>query len=871
MTATAGIPIRTPDQRLRVFVSSTLEELADERLAVRRAIEALRLTPVMFELGARPYPPRVLYRSYLEQSHVFLGIYWQSYGWVAPDEEVSGLEDEYRLSTEHPRLVYVRLPATERQERLDRLLQRIETDDQATYRPFSSADELEQLVKDDLMVLLTERFEAVQAPSVVPRRPVMEPPVPITSIVGRDDEIAEVQRLLDGGCRILTLLGPGGVGKSRLALEACRRPTSRFTDGTAFVPLERVSDPSSVMRLIVDSVGATVEGAQRPLDVAVRHLSGRQMLLLIDNFEQVLEAGADLTNLLEACPGVSAVVTSRRPLRVRGEHHMVVEPLALPSGTPGPGAAPVDVSSVTSSPSVALFVERAQRIRPEFALDADNADAVAGIVRRLDGLPLAIELAAARTRVLEPRQMLERFERGLGVAMSGGQDVPARQQTLRATLEWSCDLLTPSQQTLLGRLSVFADGATLEAIESVCADPPVTDVVEDLSALLDNGLLRIDRDHLDGQPRFVMLLTVHEFGTERLAESGELVSVTDRYLDWALETATLGDPVLHREAPRRWPELVVEARNLRRAAELLLDAGDWQRFAAVAWGVFHWVFRFGDMRVYAALAERAFAQCAEAQSAAARRGEPMSDADAAAAARLSSGVSWVRFLVGDVAGALAALDSVDIDAVAESDPACAALMLNSLAVALPLSGGVAEARTAAERSLALAESTSFDAVSAYTHAFLANLDLIDGDFTSAEQHCRRCVAIASDIGLHAMAGQQFAVLALVEIAQGELDAGRVHLATALATARIEASLHDAAVLLAHTAVLAVAEGRMSDAARLRAVSDMTMTRLGLAQWPMLEDARVAAMGGKVIERDLVVSAEVADVDPWEELAKKLEP
>ncbi len=339
MTATPGIPIRTPDQRLRVFVSSTLGELADERLAVRRAIETLRLTPVMFELGARPYPPRALYRSYLEQSHVFLGIYWQSYGWVAPDEDVSGLEDEYRLSEEHPRLVYVRLPAKERQERLDLLLKRIETDDQATYRPFSSPDELEQLVQDDLMVLLTERFEAVQSPAeVVSQRAITELPVPITPIVGRDAEVAEVQRLLDGGCRILTLLGPGGVGKSRLALEACRRPSPRFADGAAFVPLERVDDPADVMRLLVVSVGATVEGAQTPLEVAIGHLSGRQMLLLIDNFEQVLEAGSDLTSLLEACPGVSAVVTSRRPLRVRGEHQLTVEPLALPPLASGAGA-----------------------------------------------------------------------------------------------------------------------------------------------------------------------------------------------------------------------------------------------------------------------------------------------------------------------------------------------------------------------------------------------------------------------------------------------------------------------------------------------------------------------------------------------------
>ena len=164
VTSSTGPRIRTPDQRLRVFVSSTLRDLADERHAVQRAIETLRLTPVMFELGARPYPPRALYRAYLEQSHVFLGVYWQSYGWVAPDEEISGLEDEYRLSAGRPRLVYIKGPAPDRQQRLVGLLQRIEADDRASYRHFGSTDELERIVKDDLMVLLSERFEATGDP-----------------------------------------------------------------------------------------------------------------------------------------------------------------------------------------------------------------------------------------------------------------------------------------------------------------------------------------------------------------------------------------------------------------------------------------------------------------------------------------------------------------------------------------------------------------------------------------------------------------------------------------------------------------------------------------------------------------------------------
>ncbi len=811
----------------------------------------------MFEMGARPYPPRALYRAYLEQSHVFLGIYWQSYGWVAPDEEVSGLEDEYRLSGEHPRLVYIRRPAAERQERLDLLLRLIEADDQASYRQFSSSDELERLVQDDLMVLLTERFEAVKSPSPAPQRTVTEPPVPLTPILGRDTEVDEIRRLLGDGCRVLTLLGPGGVGKSRLALEACRPPSLTTFDSVAFVSLETVDDPSDVIRVVARSIGATIEGAQSPLDAVIQSLAGQRMLLLVDNFEQVVEASAELTSLLEACPGVSAVVTSRRPLRVRGEHQFMVQPLALPHLPSATTIPEPDPRAASESPAVALFVERAQRVSPGFLLEEGNVGTVAALVHRLDGLPLAIELAAARVKMLEPRQMLERLERGIEVSMTAGTDVPERQRTLRATLEWSCALLTPAQQTLLARLSVFADGATLEAIESVCSGVPVVDVLDDLSALLDNGLLRADRERIDGQPRFTLLLTVREFAADQLSSSGEAAAVTTRFLDWALQTATLGDPVVYRDAPGRWPELLVEARNLQKAARLLLETGDWRGFTVLAWGTFHWIYRFGDMRVFASWAEQALAQA----------GDPQSDGDRAAAARLRSGVSWARFLLGDVAGSLAVQEPLDLDVVAASDPACAALLLNSRALGLLQADGGAEARDAALRSLALAELSGFDAVSAYVHSFLANLELISGDFTSAEQHCLRCVSIAHDIGLPALAGQQYGVLALVEIAQGRLADGRAHLATAFDAARIEASLVDAAVLLANVAVLAAVEGRENDAIRLRRVADATMARLGLAHWPMLEDARRAAMGGEMPEDAGTDGA--ADPHPWDELAREL--
>ncbi len=276
--------------------------------------------------------------------------------------------------------------------------------------------------------------------------------------------------------------------------------------------------------------------------------------------------------------------------------------------------------------------------------------------------------------------------------------------------------------------------------------------------------------------------------------------------------------------------------------------------------MFHWIYRFGDITVFAGWAERALALC----------GDPATSEDPVAAARLCAVVSWSRFLLGDVVGSIAVQEHLDMDVVAASDPAYAALLLQQKALALPLRDRANEAREAAERSLALADSASVDALRAYSHSFLANLDLIEGEFESSEQHSQSCLSIAHDAGLHSLAGQQSAMLALVEIAQGRLEDARGHLSAALEVGSLEGSQLDAAVLLAHAAVLAAAEGNPSDAAHLRAVADATMTRLGLAHWPMLEAARAAAMGDAPPWDDVVASTEIQNADPWEELAKALE-
>ncbi|MFI8595251.1 ATP-binding protein [Microbacterium sp. NPDC078428] len=586
MTAGNGAPtraIRTPDQRLRIFVSSTLRELEAERRAARAAIEGLRLAPVMFELGARPHPPRDLYRAYLEQSDVFVGVYGDRYGWVAPGEEISGLEDEYRLTPRSmPKLIYIR-ESDSREARLVELIDRIRDDDTASYKSFSHPDELAELIEADLATLLAERFDASRiAPAASEDGAMARVPAPYTRLIGRDRAVSEVLDLLTSGeCRLVTLLGPGGIGKSRLAIAVADAAAERFPDGTVFVMLENVLEPDLLLPTIGYALGIR-DTAEVPLESRLRlALEGRRLLLVLDNFEQLVSAAPLLVTLYSIAPDAVFLVTSRTILRIRGERVYDVPPLPTHDA-----ASPGSVSRALASPAVELFTERARAVKPDFEVTAANGAAVAGICRILQGLPLAIELAAARMRLLTPASILTRLDAQLPVLVGASRDLPERHRTLRSTIEWSTSLLRDPERDLLHDLGVFSYGFTLDSVETLGAGRAWAGAEMDaLAALVDSSL--VDQQDIDGVAVFSLLSTVREYAVGRLRARGEedlmRAAHARLYADLALrEAPRLGGPE-QRSAVAR---LNLERSNLRSGVRHLIVMGDTATAAEVAWRLY---------------------------------------------------------------------------------------------------------------------------------------------------------------------------------------------------------------------------------------------------------------------------------------------
>ena len=354
-------------------------------------------------------------------------------------------------------------------------------------------------------------------------------PPELTSFVGREDEMDRLLAAL-AEHRVVTLTGPGGTGKTRLSVRAARQAAAEHPGGVYFVPLAEIREVELVLPTIGQVVGL-VDPGRRPLERLPEHLAGRRVLIVLDNLEQVIEAAPDIAELLVRAPGISVLATSRSPLRIYGEFEFPVPPLRLPD----PRDLPPDVD-ITQYPAVTLFVERARAVKPDFAVTPDNAPAVSQICWRLDGLPLAIELAAARIRILTPQAMAERMDRRLDLGGPGDRDRPERQQTLHGAIAWSYDLLDETDRRFFHRLAVFRGGADLEAIETVAVTDGERDALDAVASMLDKSLVR-QQETEEGGSRFGMLETIREFALERLDETDEAGETHRRHAEYFLQLA----------------------------------------------------------------------------------------------------------------------------------------------------------------------------------------------------------------------------------------------------------------------------------------------------------------------------------------------
>jgi predicted ATPase/class 3 adenylate cyclase len=557
-------------------------------------------------------------------------------------------------------------------------------------------------------------------------------PAQPTPLVGREKELNDVLTLLRSpDVRLLTLTGPGGTGKTRLGLQAAAELTDEFEDGVFFVALTAIADPTLVAPTIARTLGVTESGDQPPEELLKSYLRDRQTLLMLDNFEHILASAPLLDALLSAAPNLKVLATSRIPLRLYGEHEFLVPPLSLPDPQSLPPA-----ESLTDYEAVGLFVERAKAIRPDFSLTQENAPAVVEICAKLDGLPLAIELAAARIKLLPPQAMLPRLGNRLKLLTSGARNLPERQRTLRNAIAWSYEMLDEGEKTLFARLAVFSGGSTLEGIEAVCdpkGDFPV-DALEGVSSLLDKSLLRQEEEPAGAEPRFAMLETIREFALEKFEESTDAEAIKRAHLEYFLALAELAEPRLWGPEDEVWLDLLEQEHdNMRAALSRALEA-DSADLALRLGGALRWFWNMGG---YYGEGRRWLEAALDKEG----------PASARARAKVLEGVGWLANQQGDLDRAEAtAEEGLKLSAEARLGEVVAADFQNVLGDVARHRGDYERAAKLLDEGLALHRKAKDSVGVAWSLGNLANVESDRGSYERAKDLYEEGLSLSRDLG-----------------------------------------------------------------------------------------------------------------------------